>query len=64
MGVAPKVEPALRPGSALQAQQEQGNHGRKTRSERGHGSRQFGERGGREMTTSVGEIVEVVPPKK
>ena len=64
MGMAPEVEPARRPGSALQAQQEQGSHDRQTRSERGQGGRNFRDGGGREMTTCVGEIVEVVPPKK
>ena len=65
MSAALKVGPARRvPGSGLEAQQEPGRYGRKTGSVRRQGIRQFGDGGGREMTTGVGEIVEVVPPEK
>jgi hypothetical protein len=65
LSAAPKVGPARSvPGSGLEAQQEPGSYGRKTGSVRRQGIRQFGDGGGREMTTCVGEIVEIVPPKK
>ena len=48
----------------LEAQQEPGTHGRQAGDERCRGGGYFGEGRGREVTTCVGKIVQVVPPEE